>query len=167
MYMLSLRYFLLTEEYASSIAEWVYEEPYSFYNMDGSEECISELMNGDYYYVLNNDNELFGFICTGDSARVAGGHEIGIYNNDKYIDLGLGLSPALTAKGSGVNFLTSCIQFVKKEYHTSSLQLVVAIFNERAIKVYERVGFVKKQLFKSKVGNEEVDFIVMNYSERK
>jgi [ribosomal protein S18]-alanine N-acetyltransferase len=161
----SLRYCVMTEEYASLIAGWTYEEPYSVYNIDDSEESISELMNGDYYYVLNSENELVGFICTRDSARVAGGYAIGIYNNDKYIDLGLGLNPSLVGKGTGVDFLTRSIQFVRKEYHTSHIQLVVARFNERVIKVYERVGFVKGPLFQSKVGDQEIDFIVMNYSE--
>ncbi|MEF2965846.1 GNAT family protein [Paenibacillus sp. M1] len=72
-----------------------------------------------------------------------------------------GLNPSLTGKGKGVDFLASCIQFVQENYQTSNLQLVVAEFNKRAIKVYERVGFVSKQSFKSKVGDEEMDFIVM------
>ncbi|GAK40907.1 hypothetical protein TCA2_3398 [Paenibacillus sp. TCA20] len=159
--MQSFRYYLMTEEYAASIAEWTYEESYSFYNMDDSEETISELMNGEYYYVLNSDNELFGFICIGESARVSGGYEIGIYNDDKCLDLGLGLAPSRTGMGNGANFLDASIKFIIEEYQTSNIQLVVAAFNERAIKVYERVGFVKSQCFKSRVGEEKIDFVLM------
>ncbi|MEK5057984.1 GNAT family N-acetyltransferase [Paenibacillus sp. FSL H7-0326] len=159
--MQSFRYYLMTEEYAASIAEWTYEESYSFYNMDGSEETISELMNGEYYYVLNDDNELFGFICIGESARVSGGYEVGIYNDDNCIDLGLGLAPSRTGMGNGAHFMADSIKFIIEEYQTSNIQLVVAAFNERAIKVYERVGFVKSQWFKSRVGEEEIDFVLM------
>ncbi|SFS41142.1 GNAT family protein [Paenibacillus sp. 453mf] len=165
--MQSFRYYLMTEEYAASIAGWTYEESYSFYNMDGTEETISELMNGEYYYVLNSDNELFGFICTGESARVSGGYEVGIYNDDKCVDLGLGLTPSRTGMGNGANFVVSSIKFITEEYQISNIQLVVAAFNERAIKVYERVGFAESQWFKSRVGDEEVDFVAMKLTVRK
>lgn len=156
--MLPFRYYSMTEEYAVSIAGWTYEESYSFYNMDGTEETISELMNGEYYYVLNSDNELFGFICIGESARVSGGYEVGIYNDDKCVDLGLGLAPSRTGMGNGVDYVDSSIRFITEKYQISSIQLVVAAFNERAIKVYERVGFVKSQGFKSRVGDEKSRF---------
>lgn len=165
--MQSFRHYLMTEEYAALIAEWTYEESYSFYNMDGSEETISELMNGEYYYVLNSDNELFGFICIGESARVSGGYQIGIYNDDKCLDLGLGLAPSRTGMGNGANFMASSIKFITEEYQISNVQLVVATFNERAIKVYERAGFVKSQWFKSRVGDEEIDFVLMKLKENK
>lgn len=162
--MLSFQYFSMTKQYASLIAKWKYGDPYSLYSMDGSRESILELMNGDYFYVLNEENELIGFICTGNSARVPGGYKIGIYHSDKYIDLGLGLNPELTGKGIGVYFLTSCLEFIKEQYNTLDVRLVVAKFNERAIKVYERVGFMKGQTFKSKVADQEIDFVAMNFS---
>lgn len=164
MNMASFQYFKMTEQYASLIAGWTYEEPYSLYSMDGGLDDISELMNGDYFYVLDYANELIGFICTGNSARVPGGYQIGIYNDELYIDLGLGLKPELTGKGYGEPFLINSLQFIKDEYDKSDVQLVVAAFNERAIKVYERVGFIKGQSFKSKVSGQDIDFLVMHYS---
>ncbi|MEC0091979.1 GNAT family N-acetyltransferase [Paenibacillus macquariensis] len=110
--------------------------------------------------------DLYGFICIGNSARVPGGYRIGIYNNDKYIDLGLGLSPELTGKGIGLNFLTSSIHFIGEQYKSSDIQLVVARYNERAIKVYERAGFIIGQSFKSEFEDQEMDFLVMSYSSK-
>lgn len=162
--MSSYQFFKMTEQYASLIVRWTYEEPYSLYNMDGGLDDISEFMNGDYFYVLDYANELIGFICTGNSARVPGGYQIGIYNDEQYIDFGLGLKPELTGKGYGEQFLISSLDFIKDEYDKSDVQLVVAAFNERAIKVYERVGFIKGQSFKSKVSGQEIDFLVMHYS---
>lgn len=154
----------MSEEYASLIAHWKYKKPYSMYSMDGSYDCISELMNGDYYYVLDNLNTLVGFICNGNSARIPGGYEIGIYNDSKYLDIGLGMRPEITGKGRGLEFLTHCINFLKEQFKAQNFQLVVAIFNERAIKVYERTGFIKGIIFKSKVEDLDVEFVVMNYS---
>ncbi|WP_240479787.1 GNAT family N-acetyltransferase [Paenibacillus wynnii] len=121
-------------------------------------------MNGEYFCAFNPDNAIIGYICIGDSARVTGGYVNGIYSSAKYVDIGLGLKPELTNKGFGYNFLTSSIQFLKDQYDIHEFQLVVASFNERAIKVYERVGFVKGVHFKSRIDDIEIDFVVMNYS---
>lgn len=157
-------YYAMTEECASSISKWTYEEPYAIYSMDGNEECISELMNGDYFSVWNKEGLLIGFICIGNSARVAGGFKAGIYKSSKYVDIGLGLRPELTGKGIGTDFLTSGILFIKEQFQTLHYQLVVAAFNARAIKVYERVGFSRGATFKSQVKEQEIDFTVMHYS---
>lgn len=162
--MSSYQFFKMTEQYAALIAGWTYEEPYSLYSMEGGLDDISEFMNGDYFYALDDAYELVGYICTGNSARVPGGYPIGIYNDEQYLDFGLGLKPELTGKGNGEKFLISGLQFIKEEYDKSDIQLVVAAFNERAIKVYERVGFIKGQPFKSKVSGQEIDFLVMHYS---
>ncbi|WP_374019149.1 GNAT family N-acetyltransferase [Paenibacillus thiaminolyticus] len=162
--MSSLHYFPMTEDCASIIAKWTYDEPYSLYSMDGDEDTIAEFMNGDYFYVLDNDNVLIGFICTGNSARVPGGYDIGIYHHDTYIDFGLGLHPKFTGKGMGADFVTRSLQFIHEQYLVTNIQLVVAACNERAIKVYERAGFAKGPLFQSKIGEQEVDFLVMRRS---
>lgn len=162
--MSSLHYFPMTEDYASIIAKWTYDEPYSLYSMDGDEDTIAEFMNGDYFYALDNDNVLIGYICTGNSARVPGGYDIGIYHHDTYIDFGLGLHPEFTGKGMGSGFVTSSLEFIRERYQATHIQLVVATFNVRAIKVYERAGFVKGPLFQSKVRDQDIDFIVMRYS---
>ncbi|CAM3935544.1 MULTISPECIES: N-acetyltransferase [Paenibacillus] len=124
--MSSYQFFKMTEQYASLIVRWTYEEPYSLYNMDGGLDDISEFMNGDYFYVLDYANELIGFICTGNSARVPGGYQIGIYNDEQYIDFGLGLKPELTGKGYGEQFLISSLDFIKDEYDKSDVQLGLA-----------------------------------------
>lgn len=41
----------MTGKVARKISSWAYPEPYTLYNLDGSEECIADLMNGDYFYV--------------------------------------------------------------------------------------------------------------------
>lgn len=161
--MSTYRFYPMTKEMAARITSWKYEEPYSLYNMDENEDGISELMNGDYYYVADWQDRLVGFLCSGDSARVPGGYAANLYNNGA-LDIGFGLRPDLTGRGKGQNFLTQCMSFLQRQFKTQNFQLVVAEFNERAVKVYERTGFVKRSSFKSKVNEREVGFQAMNYS---
>lgn len=158
------QFYSMTNEKAMQISNWKYKEPYTIYSMDDSEECISELLNGDYFYVQNPERLLVGFICSANSARVSGGYAAGIYNDSKFMDIGIGLTPDLTGLGKGQEILSDSIWYLKEHYKVNDFQLVVAEFNLRAIKVYERVGFVRGMSFESKVNNQEVNFVVMNYS---
>lgn len=154
----------MIEDLARQIAKWSYKEPYALYSMDGDEDCIGELLNGDYFSVHGEGNQLIGFICVGDSARVPGGYAVGIYNDRNVIDIGLGMAPERTGKGLGADFLSQSIDFIVRHFNAANLQLVVAAFNERAIKIYERVGFRKGIVFQSRTGHGEINFIVMNRS---
>lgn len=160
-----LQYTDMDKERAETIASWTYEPPYSMYSMDSDEESIAELLNGEYFYVQDEEGALVGFICTGSSARVPGGYEAGIYDDQDAVDLGLGLKPELTGRGTGYGFLLSALQFIEKLHGEKALRLVVAAFNQRAINVYERAGFSKGISFKSKVNGQEVDFIEMRYTD--
>lgn len=159
--MTTYHYLPMNEQYASAICKWMYPAPYNLYDMGDSSESINDLLNGDYFYALDSQDMLVGYICSGNSARVPGGYQIGIYDNNKYLDFGVGLRPDYTGKGNGLEFLSQGIEYLMKESNVHNIQLVVAAFNDRAIKVYERVGFVQGCSFKSKVDDEEIDFIVM------
>ena len=50
---------------------------------------------------------------------------------------------------------------MNKKISVNEYQLVVAEFNERAIKVYERIGFIKGPSFKSKFEEKVINFISM------
>ena len=57
--------------------------------------------------------------------------------------IGFGLKPELTGIGLGYGFVSACVEFAvtHSDYKGEYIRLGVAIFNKRAIKVYERVGF--------------------------
>ncbi|XEC92521.1 GNAT family N-acetyltransferase [Paenibacillus tarimensis] len=154
----------MNEKDAKIISTWMYPQPYNIYDMDGSEECINELMNGDYFCAKDNKEQIIAFMCSGKSARVPGGNEIGIYNNPEIIDIGLGLRPDLTGRGLGSHFLKEAISFISKRNNKSEFQLVVAAFNERAIRAYEKAGFQRKELFHSKVADFNIPFLAMRYN---
>lgn len=147
-------------EDAKEISRWTYEEPYSLYSMDGSNDTIEELMDGSYYTVLNGKN-IIGYYCYGKSAQVPGGRTEGLYNNTDALDIGLGLRPDLTGKGIGGEFVLKGIEFGINKYKPSMVRLTVAAFNKRAISVYKKVGFEIETSFVNKRNEEERQFTIM------
>jgi RimJ/RimL family protein N-acetyltransferase len=151
----------MTMEDAIKIAQWKYGEPYSLYSMDGSKEAIDEFMGGTYYSVHNENNELIGYFCFGETAQVPGGRTNNLYGGERIIDIGLGLRPDLTGKGAGFNFINSGIKFAANKFSPAAIRLTVAAFNDRAIKVYERAGFIRGAVFINVSPSGEREFMLM------
>lgn len=129
-------------ENALKISNWTYDEPYFLYSFKECKETLFELLENDYY-VVNKfpENELFGYFCFGDAAKV--------YTNieddyaDEALDIGLGMKPEFCGKGMGYSFLMAGLEFSKKYKlkGKSKIRLTVADFNKRAIHLYEKLGF--------------------------
>lgn len=145
---------------AKQISNWKYENSYSIYSMDGSDECISELLNGSYYLV-KDEKEVIGFYCFGQAAQVPAGYLHGAYESNEVIDIGLGMRPDLCGRGLGYEFIIKGIEFAKALFGVDRLRLTVADFNERAVRVYERAGFKKMMDFNRTNGQGTTRFIVM------
>ena len=133
-------------EDAMLIANWSYPEPYEIYNLGISKENIAELLGGEYSAVYL-DGELFGFFCTGESARIPIEPAASIYKSESAVDIGLGISPCMTGRGLGRGFLSFAIECIKQNRPNAALRLTVADFNERAIKAYKALGFEKTAQF--------------------
>jgi Acetyltransferases, including N-acetylases of ribosomal proteins len=149
-------------EEAKQISKWIYKEPYSIYSMVESDECINELLDGSYFSALDTQNEIMGYFCFGDSAKVPVGNKYGVYDLKDFTDIGLGIKPDLCGKGTGGDFLKAGLDFAENKFGIRKFRLTVAAFNERAIKVYGKSGFKKISSFErlSEFGNTK--FIVMN-----
>ena len=145
----------MTKEYAIEILNWKYLPPYDIYNLNFNDEAILDFLVHPYMAILNQDNQLIGFYCTGASAQVPKGHEYNVYEED-YFDIGVGLKPDLTGQGFGKDFML----YVLNEIEIDKLRLTVAAFNERAIRLYKRFGFEEV----AKFSNIKNDFIVMTKS---
>ena len=63
--------------------------------------------------------------------------------NGDVLDYGLGLRPDLVGRGLGLDFFRAGLEFARERYRPRLIRLHVAAFNERAIKVYERAGFLE------------------------
>jgi len=119
----------MTERDARAIAEWRYPGEYAFYDVDADPRDLAELLDParwgrDYFAADDEDGVLAGFFVVKPRGM---GKEIG-----------LGLRPELTGRGLGGAFLDAGLAFAAPGPYV----LHVAAFNARAIKVYERAGFV-------------------------
>jgi RimJ/RimL family protein N-acetyltransferase len=146
-------------EEAKDINVWQYDAPYELYSFTGASETLEELLDGTYYGVCNEYNEIIGYFCFGDNAQVPGGRDAKLYTGECVVDIGLGMKPTLTGKGLGISFLQAGLQFAKEQFRPEKIRLSVAAFNERAIHLYMKAGFQKKVSFMSR-GRE---FLLMEY----
>ncbi len=141
----------MTEGYAKEILEWSYEKPYDFYNIEQEEGQLEELLDGTYFVVVNNTDELYGFFCVGNAAKVPAGHQANAYA-DNCVDVGLGMKPDLTGHGHGTAFCTLILEFIQRANPCLPLRLTVAHFNKRAIKLYKKLGFEMERFFNTNNG---------------
>lgn len=131
----------MSENFAKEILSWQYDIPYDFYNNELTDETMSEILNGTYVAIVDEDNQLVGYYCTGISSQVPAGKEYSAYI-ENMIDIGLGMKPNLTGKGNGESFFNWILQEIESTTRLP-LRLTVATFNNRAIKLYENAGFNK------------------------
>ena len=145
----------MREQFADEIIfHWHYDGIYSFYDMTADEEDLKIFTNIEYwkdtiFAVLDENGELVGW------------SSFYIENEDVWISLGL--KPQLTGRGLGKEFVSECVKFAKSHYKLDeqTIKLDVALFNQRAIKVYKKAGFCnsKKIIKNTHIG--EVDFLRM------
>lgn len=146
----------MNQHYAVEALCWKYPKPYDIYNNILTTDAILELLSNKYYVILDKNDSLIGFFCTGRSAQVPAGDSVGVYK-EECVDIGIGMKPELTGKGKGYDFFSYILTFVKEFHKGKDIRLTVAIFNERAIHLYEKAGFIKQGEF----AKDDVDFITM------
>jgi ribosomal-protein-alanine N-acetyltransferase len=154
----------MNKEYAKEICSWKYTSPYTVYNIQSSEEGISELLSGSYYAAVDENNELVGFYCFGECARVPSGKDSGVYKDEAIVDIGIGLRPDLCGKGNGLEFLRKCTVLGENLYLCKNFRITVSKFNKRAIAVYKKFGFREQTAFRSTAKDTDDAFIVMTYT---
>jgi ribosomal-protein-alanine N-acetyltransferase len=120
---------------ALEIVGWRYPGEYSFYDRDADQRDAGELLDADlrkemYFSVHGRRGALVGFL----QLTKAGAETV---------DIGLGLRPELTGRGLGKRFVGEALAFTRTRFDARRFTLAVASFNERALRVYERCGFVE------------------------
>lgn len=142
----------MTQSEAERIAaEWHYDGKYSFYDIDADEEDLEEFLDPtqrENTFTVYRDGELVGFYSFNPQDSFT-------------IDIGLGMHPALTGKGLGIEFLEEGLKFAQSSYHPTRFTLSVATFNERAMKVYEKAGFSKVETFMQDMNGSTYEFVKM------
>ena len=128
-------------DFTEQIAGWTYEDEYSVYSLPKTDDTVSELLCGDYYAYLDPKGSVAGYFCFGPSARIPAMQE-NAYAQPA-LDFGLGLAPDRCGYGHGVTFVQTGLDFARSEFRVQPIRLTVAAFNRRAIRTYEKTGFVK------------------------
>ncbi len=145
----------MNEEDARAILGWRYEGPYAVYNMqddfdEGGADAVAELLDrrSPHYAVRDETGELVGFFGFGSAACVTGYEEPHLYSENNTITIGLGMRPDLTGQGRGLGlaFVNAGLDFARREFAPDSFRLFVLMFNERAIRVYEKAGFQRVRI---------------------
>lgn len=124
----------IDEEYANVVIKWKYEGAYTIYDIDHSDDDIEGIINSQNYDC---------FIALDDAQNPLGFLECAFDDNNE-LEISNFLRPDLTGRGIGTDFVSACLEFAIDYYgyEGSQIKLFVESFNKRAIKVYERVGFV-------------------------
>ncbi|MEW5871150.1 MAG: GNAT family protein [Chloroflexota bacterium] len=151
----------MTAEYANAIVDgWQYGGEYALHDYANEAEHILDPASWGtgLFAVLDENQELVGELTT--EFFDAQGEYVEYEDFDSRdlgeaeLWVGFGLKPELTGRGLGAGFVSACIAFAlaRHGYTGDYIRLGVPAFNQRAIKVYERLGF---QIFNREQG--EID----------
>jgi [ribosomal protein S18]-alanine N-acetyltransferase len=120
-----------SEAYARKVATWHYEPPFDFYDIASDPADAAELRDpakAEHYRAV-----------LGEGARLDAFWYFD--RHDDVVEVGIGLRPDLTGRGLGESFLQAQLEYASHEWHPATFRLFVAAWNERAIRLYERLGF--------------------------
>jgi len=143
----------MSQNDAEEIAfHWHYPAPYSFYDLESDPEDLNDfihpLSRGEHTYSVYKNGELYAYF------------DVQIVDQLR-IELGLGMAPQHTGKGEGKNFLTQILEYLSHHYSYEFITLAVAAFNQRAISVYQRVGFQPHEFYIQQTNGGEYHFLRM------
>jgi ribosomal-protein-alanine N-acetyltransferase len=137
---------------AREISGWSYEHPYDFYDATSDEDDLAELLDPErrkdaYFSAFDEEGALVGFFQFEAEGST--------------VDVGLGLRPDLTGAGVGLDFLLAGLEFARKRFSPTRFTLAVTTFNERAILVYERAGFSRRNVYMHHTNGGEFRLLAM------
>lgn len=121
-----------TEVHAEEVAGWRYEPPYDFYDLasdPADEAAMRDPSHADHHRAVLDDEgehlDAFWYFA----------------RHDDVVEVGIGLRPDLTGRGLGEPFLRAQLAYAAEQWGPATFRLFVAAWNERAIRLYERLGF--------------------------
>ncbi len=119
------------EAYGHEVVKWHYEPPYDFYDLASDPDdaaAMADPARADHRRgVLGEDESLDAFLW--------------FDWHDDVVEVGIGLRPDLTGRGLGESFMRAQLEYASQQWRPATFRLFVAAWNERAIRLYERLGF--------------------------
>ena len=121
------------EAHTSEVETWHYEPPWDFYDLVSDPGDAAELHDpahfDEYRAVLDDNGRLDAFWY--------------FHRDGDVVEIGIGLRPDLTGRGRGEPFLRRQLEYAAQRWQPRSFRLFVAAWNERAIRLYQRLGFAE------------------------
>ncbi len=142
----------MTDHCAREYLGWKYQPPYDVYNVSPAhyDEAYNDIFHGKarHFTVFSNEEM------------------VGIYQytlQNGVMEIALGLTPSLTGLGMGSRFVQTCLDFAldRLKYKGNKFILKVAEFNQRAIRVYETLGFKETYREDEPSGKKTIRFVHM------
>ncbi len=153
----------MREADARAVAACRYPAPYDVYNI--GEDAVDEMLDrrSPHYAIRDEHGELAGFFAFGTAAEVEGKASPALFGADRTLSIGLGLRPDRTGRGQGIGqaFVQAGLDFARREFAPQAFRLFVLSFNERAMRVYESVGFERVGVRHVRNVHGELDFVEM------
>jgi RimJ/RimL family protein N-acetyltransferase len=119
------------EEYAAQVEAWQYEPPYDFYDAASDPDDVAEMRDPEKWHhfraLVGDDGSLEAFWW--------------LDPKEDAFEVGLGLRPDLTGRGLGDAIVRAELKYVREHWAPETFRLFVTAWNERAIRLYERLGF--------------------------
>jgi RimJ/RimL family protein N-acetyltransferase len=119
------------ETHTVEVEAWHYEPPWDFYDLasdpDDAAAMRDPARNEHRRAVLGEDDRLEAYWYFDWHSDVT--------------EIGIGLRPDLTGRGLGESFLRAQLDYASSRWQPATFRLFVAAWNERAIRLYERLGF--------------------------
>lgn len=134
----------MNADYARTIVDnWHYEGAYRLCDYAQSESLLDP---------ANWDTHIFAVL-----------DEAGTLAGEFTLWLGFGLKPELTGRGLGEDFVAAGMECGVEhfDYEGDEIWLEVAAWNERALKVYRRLGFEELERYSVEIRGQDYDFLKM------
>ena len=127
-----LTHHAMTEDEKYVIADWCYSGDYALYNTRPYEEDRKKGVGfahpGFIGFSFYDRDALIGFTC--------------LYEEDREIMIGIGVAPEYCGRGYGREMLETTCGLSETMFPGKPLYLEVRTWNARAVRCYEKAGFV-------------------------
>lgn len=145
----------MTEEDGQAVCGWIYPAPYDRYRWpswetmkrQGKEFGDTDIRKAQYLSARNERGELVGYVQ--------------LFKLDRTIRIGLGLRPDCCGKGLGTIVTRMAVEEAKLRQPEAEVDLEVEQWNRRAIRAYEKAGFVVTDEYERKAAHGIVSVYCM------
>lgn len=150
----------VNEKSAREFLKWKYEPPYEIYNysVENFERDLAyHLDPANNLYSMFRGDEVIGYCSYGRDAQVPGGDY-----SEEALDIGMMIKPELTGQGQGSKYANAVLQNGIAKYNPKKLRVTILETNKRAMRVWEKNGFIKDQKFERE--NDKTEFVIFTFN---